>query len=363
MFRALAWIAGGVLLLVVAAVVALRTPAVQDALMERAIQRAVASQPGTLFDEGALRVLVCGSSSPLPHPTRARPCLAVFAGDRFFVVDVGTGSWNNLALWRIPGDRIGAVLLTHFHSDHIGELGEYDLQTWAAGRPDPLRVFGPRGVDRVVAGFEEAYALDAGYRTAHHGAELMNPEVGRMQAVPVEVGPRGTPPVQFFDEDGLRITAFAVDHRPVEPSIGYRFEYGGRSVVVTGDTARSEAVIDAARGADVLVHEAQSNAIVDRLRRAAAAADRPGLAKILGDIPDYHTTPVEAAEVANAAGVGLLVLTHLTPPPPNRFAERIFLRGVAEVRPRDWLLADDGVLVELPEGTSEVDVRRLESSL
>src|SRR3546814_15847698 len=80
-----------------------------------------------------------------------------------------------MAMLRMPGERINGVLFTHFHSDHIGDLGEFNLQTWGAGRPTPLQVYGPEGVARVVTGFQEAYALDAGYRTAHHGADFLPP--------------------------------------------------------------------------------------------------------------------------------------------------------------------------------------------
>jgi ribonuclease Z len=339
--------------LAVLAVLASRLPAVEDRILEAALRRLVAV-PGELFADDALRVLLCGTSSPFPHPTRARPCTAVFAGGRFFVVDVGPGSWNRLALWRVDGTRIGGVLLSHFHSDHIGELGELDLQTWVAGRPGPLRVFGPPGVERVVAGFEEAYVLDAGYRIAHHGADVLPAETGRMEPHVVRA------PGVVLDEDGLRITAFEVDHDPVKPAYGYRFDFGGRSVVVSGDTVKHPALIDAARGADVLVHEAQANHIVARIREAAARAGRTRLAHILGDIPDYHTAPVEAAAAANEAGVKLLVLTHLTPPPTLGLVERIFVRGVSEVRPDGWILADDGLLVELPAGSEEVVVGELD---
>ena len=132
-----------------------------------------------LFTDDALRAVVCGSNAPLPDLKRAGACVAVFAGGRFYVVDTGLGSWENLAVWRVPGAKIGAVFYTHFHSDHIPELGEFNLQTWAAGRPEPLRVFGPRGVERLVGGFSEAYALDRQYRHAHHGTEVMNPERGQ----------------------------------------------------------------------------------------------------------------------------------------------------------------------------------------
>ena len=330
------------------AATAFRIPAVQDRMVRRVVDRALASAPDRLFAEDALRVLLCGSSGPLPHPSRAGPCVAVLAGGRFYVVDVGRGSANRLAGWRIDGRRIGAILLTHFHSDHIQELGEHDLQTWVAGRPGPLRVFGPPGVERVVAGFEEAYALDAGYRVAHHGAELLPPEVGRMQPRVV------AEPGLVLEQDGLRVTAFAVDHDPVRPAYGYRFDYRGRSVVVSGDTSKTAGVVEAARGADVLFHEAQANHIVAVIGEAARNAGRSRVAKIMSDIPDYHTTPPEAAEVANQAGVKLVVFYHLTPPPPLRLLERMYVRGVSAVRDAGWILGDDGLLVELPIGSDAV---------
>ncbi len=342
----------------VAASLTLGCAGAEDAAVRRAAAQ-MAAQDGSLFESDALRVLICGSSSPLPHATRARPCTAIFAAGKMWVVDVGTGSWNRVALWRIPAERIGAVLLTHFHSDHIGELGEWDLQTWVAGRSEPLRVIGPEGVERVVAGFEEAYALDAGYRTAHHGADFLNPAVGRMLAAPIAFA-EGASSAVVHDADGLRITAFLVDHAPIAPAVGYRFDWRGRSVVVSGDTVKHPGLIAAAQGADVLVHEAQANHIVSVIGEAAGAAGRPRVATLMGDIPDYHTSPVEAAEAANEAGVKLLVMSHLTPPPVNAVAERLFARGVDEVRPSGWALADDGLVIELPAESAAVNTREMD---
>lgn len=360
MRRALFWLVGIGALGALAVGAALRIPALQDRIARGVIARMVATQPDGLFADDALRVLLCGTASPLPHPTRAKACVAVFAAGRFWVVDTGPGSWNRLGLLRVDGARIGGILLTHFHSDHIGDLGEFDLQTWVMGRPGPLAVYGPPGVERVVDGFEEAYALDAGYRIGHHGAALLPPDVGRMEARPVPGPAAGAGPTVVYDGDGLRITAFAVIHDPVRPAYGYRFDYRGRSAVVSGDTVKDADLIEAARGADVLVHEAQANHLVAMIGEASAAAGRPRIAKVMGDIPSYHTTPVEAAEVANEAGVELLVLYHLTPPPPARLVERIFTRGVSAVRPDGWLLADDGLLVELPVDGETVVVRQLE---
>jgi ribonuclease Z len=351
---------------IVAAVVALlgfaalKIPAVQDVLVARVTDHLVGDSPtARLVADDALRVAVCGTASPLPHESRAKACVAVFAAGRIWIVDTGPGSWNRIALWRLDAKQIAGVLFTHFHSDHIGDLGEFDLQTWAAGRPGPLPVYGPPGVERVVAGFEEAYALDADYRTAHHGADLMAPAIGRMEALPITLGADNAPAV-VLEANGLRITAFAVNHEPVVPAYGYRFDYRGRSVVVSGDTAKSARLIAAARGADVLVHEAQANHMVAVIRDAAARHGRDRIAKIMADIPSYHTTPVEAAEVANEAGVRLLVLYHLTPPPPNRVAADVLTRGVNDVRSSGWVLADDGLLVELPADSDTVTVGEVE---
>jgi ribonuclease Z len=254
------------------AVVGLRVPMVQNLMLRRMVAHRMRMAPPHLFDDDALRVLLCGTSSPMPHPTRAKACVAVFAGGRFWVLDVGPGAWNRLALWQVDGRRIGGVLLTHFHSDHIGELGEFNMQTWVAGRERPLRVYGPPGVERVVRGFSEAYALDSAYRTAHHGADFLPPDVGRMEAVPVPGPAAGTGPAVVLEDNAMRITAVAVDHAPVRPAYAYRFDFGGRAVVVSGDTVKSVSLIAAARGADVLVHEALANHLVALLREEAVRA-------------------------------------------------------------------------------------------
>lgn len=357
MRRVLRWTVGIAVILVVSGLLSMRVPAVQDALMKRMVAFALARPPLHLFDDDALRVVICGSASPMPHATRARPCVAVIAGGKFYLVDTGPGSWNNLALWRLPAERIGAVFYTHLHSDHMGELGEVNMQTWVAGRPGALAVYGPTGVERLVGGFQEAYALDRGYRTAHHGADLIVPANGLMEARPLELG--GAEQMVALRSGELTVTAFLVNHAPIEPALGYRFDYRGRSLVISGDTVKHAGLIRMAQGVDLLVHEAQANHMVAMIEQTAREVGRDRLAKLMGDIPSYHTTPVEAAEIANQAGVRMLVLYHLTPPPPNRIAERVFLRGVSEVRPDNVVLADDGLVVALPLDSTDVHLSQL----
>ena len=143
--------------------------------------------------DDALRIAICGSSAPLPSADRAKACVAVFAGGKFYVVDTGPESVENLVLWRVPLSSIGGVLLTHFHSDHIGDLGELNLQTWAGGRPAPLPVYGGPGVEQVVDGFNQAYRLDQGYRTTHHGERVMPSAAWPMAAHLVELDGPPTP--------------------------------------------------------------------------------------------------------------------------------------------------------------------------
>jgi ribonuclease Z len=147
-----------------------------DAVVGRIVEAAVERQQSAhteWLDDGALHVVLCGTGSPLPDPTSAASCTAVVAGGRLWVVDVGPGSQEVAQLIGVPRAALGGVLLTHFHSDHIGELGEWATQSWIAGRKGAFHVFGPPGVAQVAAGFQQAYRLDDGYRIAHHGEENM----------------------------------------------------------------------------------------------------------------------------------------------------------------------------------------------
>jgi ribonuclease Z len=317
-------------------------------LVDRMAERNLVRVDESVLRSPDLQVVLCGTGSPLADPDRAAACTAVIAGGHFFLVDAGDGSANVVDLANLPLARLRGVLLTHFHSDHIADLGEVNVRSWIAGRTEPLAVHGPPGVARIVAGLNEAYAFDVDARVAHHGDAYMPraaaAAVARETALPAA---RDAASV-VFEADGLRITMFRVDHAPVDPAVGYRFDFAGRSVVVSGDTRRSESLIRHAKGADLLVHEALASQLTER---AVAAAQRLGMertAKLAADIPGYHTSPREAGEVAEAAGVAHLVLSHLVPAPRNFLMERAFTGEAQAVFSGKVTIGEDGMRFALP---------------
>jgi ribonuclease Z len=350
-------VAGALAVLFAAGWIALEIPSVDIWLFREGVTRLVVRPDPTIAGPNELAVALCGTGSPLPDVTRAGPCTLIGAGEHLYVVDSGIDSARNLLLWRVPLEKIDGVFITHLHSDHIGELGELRLQTWVAGRRTPLKVYGPPGIERVVAGFNEAYAIDSFYRTAHHGADFLPPAAADMVAVVIDLGSALTGPA--FDANGLKVTAIRVNHGPVKPAYGYRFDFAGRSVTVSGDTAADENLAHAAKGSDILVHEGLAPKLVRIFEDATLAAGRPRSSKIFHDIPGYHTAPVDAARIANEAQVKLLVFTHLLPILPNRVAETAFLDGVSDVRPDGVVLGHDGWIARLPGGSDAIETDEL----
>ncbi len=341
----------GVIVLVMAglfATVRLFPEPVGVALVERMVAQRMGADLLAELPDG-LAVGLCGTGSPLPDPTRAGPCTFVIAGDRLFVVDTGSGSTRNLLQMGVPLGETEALLLTHFHSDHIGDLGELRLQRWVGGANEtPLPVYGPAGVSEVIAGFNAAYHLDDGYRTAHHGAAIAPPSGANANAIEIVLGGVPNADAIVLDEGDLRITMFRVDHSPVEPAVGYRFDYKGRSVVISGDTAFAPSVTEHAAGADLLVHDALQPRLVNIMAEEADALGRHNVAQIAHDILDYHTSPEDAARTAEAAGVDALVLNHIVPPLPNRILYSAFLGDAASFYEGPITVGEDRMVFVLP---------------
>lgn len=357
MRRGTKWLLGLVVLLgAVGSMIKLFQAEIGTALLAR-IAGDRAGRDATAGLPDGLHVILCGSGSPLPDRTRAGPCTMVIAGNRLFVVDAGEGGARNLTLMGLPTGRIERLFLTHFHSDHIDGIGPLLLLRWS-GKPNrtPLPVSGPAGVERVVAGFNLAYRQDNGYRTAHHGPALMPPTGAGAVATPFAIAGA---PVVVLNDGGLKVTAFPVDHDPVEPAVGYRFDYKGRSVVISGDTAPSSSLNAAARGTDLLVHEALQPRLVGRLTEALAARGVSNTAQITRDILTYHSSPEQAADAARAAGAKQLLLTHIVPPLPLRFAYPAFLGEAADHFDGPITIGEDGMIFSLPAGSRAIDKDKL----
>ena len=317
------------------------TRAGQNWLLEQAVNAAMQRQPPMSEFDG-LQVFMCGTSSPLPAPGRAQACVAVLAGKALYVIDAGAGSAQVATLAALPLERLEAVFLTHFHSDHIAAVPEFNLNSWVAGRPKPLAVFGPAGITEVVDGLNAAYRLDRTYRVAHHGAALLPPEIGVMQSNLMEAGTK-------LSLGDLTVTSFAVNHDPVRPAVAYRFDYRGRSVVISGDTIVEQGLIEAATDADLLLQDTLSLPIIKTLEQASAGTR---MEKILHDIQDYHAQAGDLSVLADQSGVRQLALYHLIPPPQNALFEKIFRREM----PRGTVITEDSMIFELPADSETIRV-------
>ena len=312
-----------------------------------ALQSGGATSDAGMLNDGQLHVVLCGTGSPLPDANRAEACTAIIAGGEFVLVDTGSGSWRKAVANNLPAQNLSAILLTHFHSDHIGDLGEALVQSWVAGRNHKLTVYGPPGVEQVVAGFAQAYSLDTGYRVQHHGEEWMPRAAAGAIAQPVRLKSNDAAAL-VFERNGLKVTAFKVEHDPATPAYGYRFEYRGRVVVVSGDTAKSENLARHAAGADLLIHDVIAKNL---LQMAASNFDQAGnrrRAKLARDIMTYHTSPLEAAAIAASAKVETLVFTHMVPPPTTPQIEQAFTRGVSDIFKGKVVIGTDGMRFDLP---------------
>ena len=342
-------------ILIAAAAYVFRGP-LSVAIAKRVIMPRLASDLLSELPDG-LHVGLCGAGSPFPDDRRSGPCTAIVAGKRLFVVDAGSGSSRNIGKLGFVQGRIEAVLLTHFHSDHIDGLGELMMQRWVStGNTAPVPVYGPPGVEQVVAGFRLAYTQDQHYRVAHHNDATVPASGFSGVAQTFVPGPDGR--VVVLKDQELEIVAFLVDHAPIHPAIGYRISYKGRSVVLSGDTKKSAAVQREANGVDLLVHEALSEPLMAVLEAGAGAAGRPRLKKIFNDILNYHTTPEQAAETARDAKVRYLLLHHIVPALPLPGMEQAFLGNAGKVFSGPIRVGSDGDFFSLPAASTDIIVNR-----
>ncbi len=249
---------------------------------------------GLTGQSAGMQLILLGTGYPYPSVERAGPACAIIAGERIFLVDAGRGTGMRLAALGNPWRSIGGAFITHLHSDHIDGLPDLYHNTWEFGDGSPFELYGPQGIQKVADGILQFY--DADIRIRRDLTERLPAEGARINVHEVQEG-------TVYDKGGVRITAFLVDHAPVKPAFGYRFDSGGQSIVISGDTRPNANLIRFAENADVLVHEAY----VASRPPSGAPGIRPW------GIQDYHASAKEAGETAQKAKVKMLVLTHLIP--------------------------------------------------
>ena len=330
--------------------VSINSHTVQDRILNIGLKNIVSSAVPFLDKEDTLKVVICGSRSPLPSPGRAESCVLVEAGDDIYIFDLGNGSVNNLTQYQLQWPNVKAVLITHMHSDHMAELPDAHLQSWIQGRTSPLKVYGPEGINLVTKGFELAYSADYQYRNEHHGDDMLPMSIAGFNTIQIidnQLIPNDTP--------GLEILPFVVDHYPVNSAFGFKISYKGRTVVISGDTIHDGSVQKYSKDVDLLVHSAISIDIVERMRGVAPI---PQLDKILFDIQDYHTTIEEVGEIARDANVKHLLIYHSIPTPRNALMERVFLRPIENIF-KNHTLSDDGTRIVMPVENNEIIIDKI----
>lgn len=257
----------------------------------------IAAPSGAADAPREFKLVVLGTGTPNADPERSGPALAVIADGQAHLIDAGAGIVRRAAAAERAGEtalapeKLGRVFLTHLHSDHTLGLPDLIYTPWVLERESPLAIYGPPGTRKMARHIEKAYAEDIDLRL--HG--LQPSTTGGWRAEIIEYSKAG----RVYDEDGLSVEAIAVPHGEWKHAFGYKFSAGGKTIVISGDTARSEAIIEAARGADILVHE-----VISAEGLKTRTPDWQAYHQA------YHTTTTELAELAREAQPKLLVLYH-----------------------------------------------------
>ena len=246
----------------------------------------------------SIDITLLGTGSPIADPNRAGPATLVQAGGEHYLVDCGRGVLMRLAAAGVPVGQLTAVCITHLHSDHITDLNDVITSMWITTfEPTPLRIIGPPGTREVVGHIVASLGPDIGYRIAHHGDLVDGPLLEVVESDGV-----GAPDVSV---GSVVMTTSPTDHRPVEPSIAFRFDHDEVGVVVAGDTVPCAGLDQLCEGAQALVHTVIRKDIITNVP-----------VQRLQDTLDYHSSPEEAAQTAQRAGMNTLVLTHYVPAIP-----------------------------------------------
>ena len=242
-----------------------------------------------------LSLILLGTGNPRPNPEHAAAATAIIAGNEWFVVDAGRGVTMRIAATALNYEAMRGVFITHLHSDHTAGLPDLFVTSWMFGRKTtPLQLFGPSGIGKLSDAMLQFFDYDI-----HIRRDL----VERLPAAGATIRTHVVREGVVYEDANVRVTAFRVEHPPVEPAYGYRFDAAGKSIVISGDMRPNRNLVRYAKNADILVCEAYLPEWFDQV-------DTP---EVAAKLKAYHTTPEEAGAMAASAGARTLVLTHLIP--------------------------------------------------
>ena len=279
--------------------------------------------PDFFTDKQSITVFTVGTGSPMPGE-RAQTGTAVIVNGHFFMFDVGAGVVGKAESIGLPLNRLDGIFITHWHSDHFMDLPNLINRSWVLGRTMDLNIYGPKGLDTITQAIDQFLHIENQYRVDHHGEDLM--DISKARAIPNEFDLAQEARKIVFDQDGITVTAFAVDHEPIDPAVGYMIAYKGKKVVISGDTKKNDLLLEMAEDSDLLIHEVM---LMSLLERQATRLEEEGMVRnsiIVTDVQNYHTSPSEVAELAHKANVKKLVLYHFAPAPDFRIIRNLYSR-------------------------------------
>lgn len=315
----------------------------------------------SLLTDGKLHIFLIGTGDPEleMQGVRKPSCLALLYKGQFMVFDAGEGSIQTIAGLGLPYEALTRAFITHWHSDHFAGLPQVINGSWVHGRKTPFLVYGPAGVEKTVSALNTAYELDAIYR-----ADTLNGLIDTRLAKGVanEVAAQ-IDPVVVYSEGDLTVKAFAVDHRPVVPALGYLIEIRGRKIVVSGDTRVVDSLERNSQGADILISEALSHPLIEKEIAAQEKTGNLRMVKFYHGVQSYHADSLALAKMAQRSGVKRLVLTHLVPAiGTSNTAQKEFTSGMEEFFNGDLRIANDGdhMIIDV-ESADSLEVKYIEA--
>ena len=271
------------------------------------------------LDKDEITVFTIGTGSPL-SADRVQSGTALFVNNKFFIFDVGDGVVQKAESMNLPLNDLDGIFITHYHSDHYIDLPYMINRSWVLGRNKDLNVYGPKGLKEILDSNKSFLKLENKHRVDHHGSQIMNIKY----AFGVSNEFKNQNKQIIYENDGIKITAFNVNHYPVSPSVGYVIEYNNKKVVISGDTKANDLVFEMAKNADLLIHEVILNSLLDETIKVLDKKLMVRNSHIINDIQDYHTPPNEIVRLANKAGIKTLILHHLIPAPDNIVIKKIY---------------------------------------